>query len=82
MYADVTCLIMLTLVRSNTLRIQEIDGNFSVISFPKDLFPKKTPVPYYDNIDLPELLQIVKISYLIQGSRIQWALIGFNFFLH
>ncbi len=42
LYADVTWLIMLTLVRSNTLRIQEIDVNFSVIAFPKDLFQKNT----------------------------------------
>jgi hypothetical protein len=64
LYADVTWLIMLTLVRSNTLRILEIDGNFSVISFPKDLFPKKHQSHIMIIFDLPELLQIVIISYL------------------
>jgi hypothetical protein len=50
LYADVTWLIMLTLVRSNTLRLQEIDGNFSVIFFPQRCISKIILVPYYDNI--------------------------------
>jgi hypothetical protein len=62
---------MLTFLRSNTLRIQEIDGNFTVISFPEDLFPKKHQSHIMIIFDLPELLQIVIVSYLIQGLRIQ-----------
>ncbi len=50
LYADVTWLIMLTLVRSNTLRIGGDRWKFLCYIFSQRSISEKTPVPYYDNI--------------------------------